>query len=107
MEFEWDENKREENLRRDEGGTPRGIDFVDAIPLFADARSLAVEDTRKAYGERRFNLYGYAADGNLYMVTFTRRSHRIRIISARRANQREKRRYEQEKERKADPGPAD
>lgn len=85
MEFEWDEIKREENLNRDEGGKPRGIDFVDVIPLFSDERSICVEDTRKDYGECRFNLYGCAMDGNLYKVTFTRRNHRIRIISARRA----------------------
>ena len=104
MEFEWDEIKREENLNRDEGGKPRGIDFVDVIPLFSDERSICVEDTRKDYGERRFNLYGYAMDNNLYKVTFTRRSHRIRIISARRTNKRERRHYEQEKGRELDTG---
>ena len=48
--FEWDEPKRQWNLRE------RHIDFADSLPVFSSPEALAVEDRRKNYGEKRFNL---------------------------------------------------
>jgi uncharacterized protein len=87
MGFEWDEAKRQSNVRQ------RGIDFPDVIPCFSDPQRLVEEDARRDYGERRFHLL-CPLRGRLYHVTFTERGQNIRIISARRANQREQRHYE-------------
>lgn len=46
MEFEWDETKRQSNIRN------HGIDFVDVRAAF-DGYTLTVEDTRLAYDEPR------------------------------------------------------
>ena len=85
--YEWDEAKRQCNVRR------HGIDFLDVLPCVSDPQRLIQEDARKDYGERRFHLLG-PLRGRLYHVTFTERGQDIRIISARRANKREQRQYE-------------
>jgi uncharacterized DUF497 family protein len=87
MGFEWDEAKRQSNVRR------HGIDFPDVIPCFSDPQRLVEEDARRDYGERRFHLL-CPLRGRLYHVTFTERGQNIRIISARRANHLEQRHYE-------------
>lgn len=86
MEFEWDDAKSERCLSQ------RGFSFVDVIPAFADpARDIEVDD-RWNYGETRYRLYGRVA-GRLFVITYTVRSRVIRIISARKANARERRRF--------------
>lgn len=88
MEFEWSERKRQENIEK------RGIDFTGVVPLFTDPDSIVLRDRRKHYGEERFVLFGYIR-GKLFQVGFTERGLRVRIFTARRANEREKRLYEQ------------
>lgn len=86
MEFEWDEAKRRSNLAK------HGVDFTDAAQVLADAQ-LILEDTRRDYGEQRWLAFG-EMNGLLFVVAFTLRDGAFRIISARRANSRERRFYE-------------
>jgi uncharacterized DUF497 family protein len=82
MEFEWDEAKSDACL------VARGFDFAYAAEVFA-AQALVVEaDNRPDYGEPRRVAVGSIA-GRVYVVVFTPRGGRFRIISARRANRRE------------------
>ena len=85
MEFEWDEGKRQSNLEK------HGVDFADAVLVLADA-PLIFEDTRRNYGEQRCLALGELY-GLLFSVAFTIRDGAFRIISARRANDRERRLY--------------
>ena len=82
---EWDETKRREN--RDK----HGVDF-EAIQLFV--WGTAVIERSDRYGEVRFGALGYI-DDLLYYVVFTERGDATRIISLRRANAIERRRYDQ------------
>ena len=50
-------------------------------------------DTRHSYGEERYQLLG-KSEQRLFMVVYTPRHDTMRIISARKANQRELRRHE-------------
>ena len=86
MEFEWDEDKRRSNLEK------HGVDFTDAALVLADA-PLILEDARRDYGEQRCLALG-ELHGLLFVVAFTLRDGAFRIISARRANARERRHYE-------------
>ena len=86
MEFEWDEAKRRSNLDK------HGVDFTDAALVLADA-PLILEDTRYDYGEQRCIALGERY-GLLFVVAFTLRNGAFRIISARRANSRERNFYE-------------
>ena len=54
--------------------------------------ALIVEDVRKDYGERRYQAMGMIGE-DLYMLVFTPRDSAVHVISLRRANQRERKRY--------------
>jgi len=85
MSFEWDENKRQMNLAK------HGIDFLRVVTLF-DRKYLNEE---LAYAdELRWKAIGLI-DGMEIAVIYTRRNERIRLISARRARNYERRAYRQ------------
>lgn len=88
MDFEWDENKNEINWQK------HRVDFADAIHVFLDESRLEREDTRKSYGESRFQTVGMTEQGVLFVIYTTRKHNKIRIISARRANSRERKSYD-------------
>jgi uncharacterized DUF497 family protein len=88
-EFTWDENKRLSNLAK------HGLDFEDAHWVFTD-EALAAEDTRREYGEPRFILYG-PLFVRIVVVVFTVRDDVMRILSMRKANQREQKNYDQKR----------
>ncbi|MGV8935008.1 MAG: BrnT family toxin, partial [Gallionellaceae bacterium] len=54
--------------------------------------AVVVEDMRKDYGERRFRVFGYIED-RLYALVFTPRENAVHVISFRKANSREVKRY--------------
>ncbi len=56
------------------------------------ATALMEEDTRKAYGERRFQVLGFIGE-RLHAVVFTPRDGMVHVISLRKANSREVKRY--------------
>jgi len=85
VKFEWDEQKNRINIRK------HGISFEDVKAIFEDVRITAV-DTRQSYGEIRKISLGMIY-GRVCVVVYTERKGVTRIISARKANQREKRRY--------------
>jgi uncharacterized DUF497 family protein len=86
MEFEWDEAKQAANILK------HGIDFEDIGPAFLDPGAVETEDSRQDYGERRIIRLARCA-GLLLVIVFTRRGKRVRLISARLANARERERY--------------
>lgn len=88
MPFEWDERKAELNLRK------HGVDFSDAILVFDDADSIEREDDRYLYTERRFQVIGKVNGVILFVAYAERNGDVIRIISARKAERHERKRYE-------------
>ena len=88
MEFEWDEHKNQENIRR------RCIDFTDAANIFLDPFYIEEEDTRQDYEEQRFKVIG-EANRQVLVVVYTYQGEKIRIISARKAEPYERRKYYQ------------
>jgi uncharacterized DUF497 family protein len=87
MEFEWDETKSDACF------TERGFDFAYVAQAFFDPDRLVEIDDRYDYGEERYRLMG-RIQGRLFVVVYTLQNGVIRIISARKANQREIKRYE-------------
>jgi uncharacterized DUF497 family protein len=85
MEFEWDENKNLINIEK------HSIDFSDIISAF-DLPIVIKEDSRKNYGEQRFIALGQVQD-IIFVIVFTIRKNRTRIISARKANKTEREIY--------------
>jgi len=87
MQYEWDENKRRINLEK------HGEDFADVVQL--DWTSAIIQkDDRQDYGEARYNAFLLRDDGRLMSLVFTLREKNLRIISYRKANSREIKKYE-------------
>ncbi|MBN2778949.1 MAG: BrnT family toxin [Bacteroidales bacterium] len=85
--FQWDDNKNELNINKHQ------IDFNDAKKVFEDENILISEDERKKYGETRWQVIGKMYNLIIF-VAFTYRNEEVRIISARRANYREREKYQ-------------
>ena len=88
MQFEWDPDKAESNTAK------HGVGFVEASTVFADPLELTIQDPDHSSDEDRFLNLGISSNGRLLVVSFTERSQRIRLISARPATPRERRQYE-------------
>lgn len=90
--FEWDRQKAEINLRK------HGIRFVDAARVFDDPFAVAAQD-RIENGEQRWQTVGMVDGYLLLLVAHTVRFEDegievVRIISARRVDRAERKRYE-------------
>ena len=86
IDFDPKKSERNEHDRR--------LSFIRAIDFdWEGARYL--EDVRNLYPERRFIARGYL-DERLHVLCFTPIKNGVRIISFRKANSREVKRYEQE-----------
>jgi uncharacterized protein len=88
MQFEWDDAKAAQNLAK------HGVPFEYAARVFLDPRRMDSEDRRREYGEERRITVG-AVEGRLYVVAYTPRGETLRLISARKANEREQRQYDE------------
>ncbi|MDO8753643.1 MAG: BrnT family toxin, partial [Anaerolineales bacterium] len=64
----------------------------DEVSKLEWSSAVILEDVRKDYGERRFRVFGYV-DERLYAVVFTPRQGAVHVISFRKANSREVKRY--------------
>ena len=88
MQFEWDEAKNVENIRKHE------IDFAD-LPKMFEGPMLIEPDNRFDYGQDRSLGIGFLDNGVAVVIWTERQNDVIRIISARRANRYERQRFEQ------------
>jgi len=91
--FEWDTGKAESNLGK------HRVSFETATRVFADPFAV-VEQDRIENGEHRWRTLGVVDGALLLLVAHTVRDDEdetevIRIISARRAEPKERKRYEQ------------
>ena len=92
IEFEWDAQKAETNFKKHQ------ISFELAARVFADPFALACQD-RIENGEYRWQTLGMVEGCLILLVAHTvaenDNTESIRIISARRADSKERKRYEQ------------
>ncbi len=86
MDFEWDEAKNQSNIAK------HGLGFERAKAIF-DGFHLIREDDREHYGERRDVAIGLLGGVAVIVVVHTEREGRIRLISARPANRKERKVY--------------
>ena len=87
MHIEFDVNKNDTNIR------DRGLSLERATDFDFDS-AIIKQDMRKAYPEVRYVAVGLLA-ARLHVLCFTPIAGGIRVISFRKANQREVRDYEQ------------
>jgi uncharacterized DUF497 family protein len=86
MEITYDAGKRAITLEE------RGLDFDDAVHVFAGPEYTVVDD-RADYAEARFQTYGLL-ENRLVMVVWTQRDEARHVISMRKCNERERKRHE-------------
>lgn len=86
MNFEWDENKRRINLQK------HGLDFRDAHLVFNDD-AFVLEDPHNDYDETRYILQGMLHQHIVIIIFTVWDVDVIRIISMRKANNRERESY--------------
>ena len=89
MEIEFDPAKSNGNVAR------RGLPFS-LVAGFEWPTAVVLPDTRKAYPEPRFLALGMIG-ARLHVVVFTPTAEGVRVISFRKANSREGRKYDQAK----------
>ena len=88
--FEWNREKAEANRKK------HGVTFDEASTVFGDPLAMLMSDPDHSVGEKRYLLLGMSNRRRLLVVAFAARPPRTRLISARRAERHERKRYEEE-----------
>jgi len=88
MRFEWDGTKAISNLRK------HRVSFDEAVTVFYDPLAATFADPDHSHDESRLVTVGYSVQGRLLVVCHVERGEMVRLISARRATHRERRRHE-------------
>ena len=86
--FEWDKGNVDKNLKK------HNIKNEEAEEIFFDDLSLLTEDSKHSKIEERYQLLGKSGKGNRLNVIFTVRETKVRIISARPMNRKERKLYD-------------
>jgi len=87
--IEWDEAKNIENRRK------HGVSFEEGSTVFADENALLISDPDHSVEEDRFILMGFSSLLKVLVVChcYRREDQVIRIISARKADKKERFQY--------------
>lgn len=88
LRFVWDKNKNRSNIKK------HGISFEEASTVFSSTLSLTIFDPLHSHEEDRFVIVGNSNTGKLLVVVHTASEDTIRIISARPATKKERKKYE-------------
>ena len=83
MQYEWDNGKAAENLRK------HGVDFADAIAALEDPNRVEEIDDRFVYDEERIRVIGMAQGRVLFVIVTLPVENTCRIISVRKATRHE------------------
>lgn len=87
--FEWDQGNFDKSYQK------HGVIPSETEEVFLDEDILISEDIEHSQQEDRFEVIGKTLEGIILFLVFTVRGDRIRIISARKVNKKERRQYEQ------------
>jgi uncharacterized DUF497 family protein len=87
LNFEWDSKKAISNLKK------HGVSFEEATTVFSDLLSWTISDPLHSDQENRFVTIGSSHVNRILVVVHADRGDTIRIISARIASPRERRKY--------------
>jgi len=84
--MEWE--KAKQNLKK------HGVSFEEAVTVFYDPLSATFDDPDHSVGEYRYITIGLSSRDRLIVVAHTERGENLRIINARPATARERKRHE-------------
>ena len=86
-DFEWDKGNIDKSYQK------HGITPNEAEEAFLDEKAIVLRDINHSLKEKRYWLIGKNISKKLLFIAFTLRKKKIRIISARKANKKEKNIY--------------
>ena len=86
--FEWDSGNKEKNKKK------HRVDYRECEEVFLNKPLLIFQDTGHSKIETRYRALGITNDKRKLFLSFTVRSHHVRIISARDQNRQERKTYE-------------
>jgi len=89
VKFEWDKGNLDKSYEK------HGITVKEAEELFLDKDVVFVEDIKHSQKEARLIAIGKTFAGKILFAVFTIRKDKVRIISVRRVNKKERRQYEE------------
>lgn len=87
--FDWDKGNEQKNSKH-------GVTPAETEQVFLNEPLVVIDDLKHSDTEARFHALGQTSEGRLLHVTFTIRTNRIRVISARDMHRKERAVYEQE-----------
>ncbi|MEK9200467.1 MAG: BrnT family toxin [Patescibacteria group bacterium] len=87
--FEWDQGNSVKNLKK------HGISTIETEEIFLDEHLKVEIDIKHSESEQRYIAFGKTQKERVLFVVFTMRQGKIRIVSSRIANQKEKLKYDQ------------
>jgi uncharacterized protein len=90
MRFEWDRTKAASNFKK------HRVSFDEAVRVFYDPLAATFRDPDHSLDENRLITVGYSARGRLLVVSHVERGGATRLITARGATPRERKRHEEE-----------
>jgi uncharacterized DUF497 family protein len=88
--FEWDPGEARQNRRK------HRVSFQEAASVFGDPSAITYPDPDNSLAEQRFITVGMSNAGRVLIVAHADREANIRIISARKTTQQERKHYEDE-----------
>jgi len=87
--FDWDQGNENKNAKH-------GVTPAEAEQVFLNEPLVVNDDIKHSDMEQRFHALGQTSEGRFLHVTFTIRTSKIRVISARDMHRKERVIYEQE-----------
>jgi hypothetical protein len=91
IEFEWDSHNQEKNWVKHE------VDYKECEEAFRNMPQAIYEDLKHSQLEPRYTLFSQTNSQRLIVVTYTIRKNKVRVISSRDQNKKERSEYEKEK----------
>ncbi|HHT9124794.1 MAG TPA: BrnT family toxin [Candidatus Brocadiia bacterium] len=93
--FEWNKGNIEKNWGKHK------VSFIECEEVFFNKPIVVKEDEPHSKAEARYYVLGKTDEGRLLFVVFTIRGNKIRVISARDTNRKERRLYYEQIEKGA------
>jgi hypothetical protein len=87
--FDWDKGNERKNAKH-------GVSPAQAEQVFMNEPLVVLDDLKHSDTEPRFHALGQTSEGRLLHLTYTIRTNKIRVISARDMHRKERAIYEQE-----------
>ncbi len=88
-EFEWDQANIEKNWER------HRVAYVECEEVLLNGEFIISKDTAHSATEDRYRVLGKTDEGRILFLAFTLRGEKIRVITARDANKKERKAYEE------------